>query len=793
MLASTSASFPAGATSTFQNVDWQGSADAPVWLRSSQPGSEWYLDVPGSQLNVEYVDVQDSDATPTSGGMTAASSTDSGRNTNWDFGGGVAQDWNIFDWSTYDTISIKHENIDESLRDFPVYVDLADLSAAFWSTTPSSADLVGTDIRVTTDDGTPVELPRELVAASSTAQTGELHFNADFINKDADTSFRIYYNGTTTGDYAPDATYGAEAVWSDYAAVWHMNDGSSSDQRDSASTGNTATQHTAATATTARLGSGLDFNGTGRYDLTTNITNNSNRGFSLWYYKRSRGGGNEGSIFGSGGLSDGIRHLDTDELNVRSGGTVQADSGVLTDNNWYYTSFEWDGTSWSATTDGVSAAGGGTSWFGANPQHLVGITNQTDRAPNGILDEMRVGPARSVAWRAAEYANQATTTDFYSLGVGTSGTGSTTLTDHDAGQVDNAFSFKNETNAPLFAFQLTPESGNATVTELTLDVRGVQSIDVSDFSNIRLLRDTDDDAAYDASDTLLTTGVLSLGNRGRETNSDQLGTIIFSEDFVSTTSQNYLVVADWNYPARDSSLSVDLQPEDIEAIDTDGAHTFFGSVDDIQHERRTSYSGGGGGSSAAVGPPAPAGDGDVSGGGSDGGGAIDTNADGDTIGSHPDFFWPTAGSGDWQSIANAFDQIDGTYATTSAASSSDLSVFQDGVPGGDEIEGIAVKLEGAHLGGGQIAVELSWDGGATYTTSGQTTASFGETDTVVVLGGPSDTWGRSWSPGEFSDANFRVRVTGDAIGASEEVRLDAIQVRVYHQATGGSSGGGGAI
>ena len=39
------------------------------------------------------------------------------------------------------------------------------------------------------------ELPRELVAASSTAETGELHFKADSISSTTATTFRIYYNG----------------------------------------------------------------------------------------------------------------------------------------------------------------------------------------------------------------------------------------------------------------------------------------------------------------------------------------------------------------------------------------------------------------------------------------------------------------------------------------------------------------------------------------------------------------------------------------------------------------------
>ncbi len=87
-------------------------------------------------------------------------------------------------------------------------------------------------------------------------------------------------------------------------------------------------------------------------------------------------------------------------------------------------------------------------------------------------------------------------------------------------------------------------------------------------------------------------------------------------------------------------------------------------------------------------------------------------------------------------------------------------------------------------------LELSWDGGTSW-TSADTTPTLTTTDTVRVLGGPSDLWGHGWSSSEFSNGNFRVRVT--AAPSSNTVQLDAIQVRVYHNATGGGGGGGGEI
>jgi hypothetical protein len=522
------------------------------------------------------------------------------------------------------------------------------------------------------------------------------------------------------------------------------------------------------------MGTALEFNGIGRYDLTTNITNNSNRGFSFWYYKEGQGGGNFGSVFSSNSYNDGIRHLGTDELNVRVNSAVAASSSVLANNGWYYITFEWDGVTWGATTDGVATGGLGSSWFVTNPQHLIGIANDNTRAVDGVLDEMRVGPARNLAWRAAEYLNQSTTTDFYTINL-TPTNGSTTITDHTATQVENAFSFQNVTDGELFAFRLIPESGTATITETVITLSGANRIDPADFSNFRLLKDHDNDAQYDATDE-------QVGGAGVMTLTGRNGAVTFSGDFLSTTTTNYLVVADWNHPETGALLRLDLLTSGLTATDENGGQLVFGAVDDVQHNRAASF-GGGGGSSAAIAAPVVVADPPQSGGGDEGG---------EQIGDDPDFRWPTANSGAWNNGTNAYDRVDGTYASTGFdRDEHQFSVFDHSVPGTDAITGVEVKVEASSDDTIRtLSVDLSWDGGTTW-TSAQSEMLTG-TDSVYEFGGPSDLWGRSWTPAEFSDANFRLRLTAE-MNDDGTLNVDAIQVRVYHQATGGSAGGGGAI
>jgi hypothetical protein len=77
-----------------------------------------------------------------------------------------------------------------------------------------------------------------------------------------------------------------------------------------------------------------------------------------------------------------------------------------------------------------------------------------------------------------------------------------------------------------------------------------------------------------------------------------------------------------------------------------------------------------------------------------------------------------------------------------------------------------------------MCVQLSWNGGASW-TSAQTTPNLSTSEQTYTLGSSSDTWGRTWSASDFSNANFRVRVTDVASSTSRTFYLDWAAVRVY--------------
>jgi hypothetical protein len=105
------------------------------------------------------------------------------------------------------------------------------------------------------------------------------------------------------------------------------------------------------------------------------------------------------------------------------------------------------------------------------------------------------------------------------------------------------------------------------------------------------------------------------------------------------------------------------------------------------------------------------------------------------------------------------------------------------IPTGAIIQGIQVRLDAkvdATSGSPKIYVQLSWDGGVNWTTA-LVTATLTKNEVTYTLGGTANTWGRTWSAADFSNANFRVRVIDVASNTSRDFSLDYIAVNVTYQ------------
>jgi hypothetical protein len=105
-----------------------------------------------------------------------------------------------------------------------------------------------------------------------------------------------------------------------------------------------------------------------------------------------------------------------------------------------------------------------------------------------------------------------------------------------------------------------------------------------------------------------------------------------------------------------------------------------------------------------------------------------------------------------------------------------------GLPGSiSSLNGISVQptVKVNNNGGTSlICVQLSWDGGTSWTA----TKSVGVTNGLVTytLGSATDDWGHTWTLAQLNTTNFRVRVIDVASMNGKDFDLDAIRVQVNY-------------
>jgi hypothetical protein len=135
----------------------------------------------------------------------------------------------------------------------------------------------------------------------------------------------------------------------------------------------------------------------------------------------------------------------------------------------------------------------------------------------------------------------------------------------------------------------------------------------------------------------------------------------------------------------------------------------------------------------------------------------------------------------------AVDTNSGTNTNTSCTNNGkDKHLFYNfnvNLPGTATVQGIEVRLDGrvdSTSGSPRFCVQLSWNGGASWTTA-QSTAILGTPVQTFILGSATGNWGRTWVPGDFSNTNFRVRVINVASSTARDFSLDWVAVRVTYQ------------
>lgn len=818
--------FNASSTYTFQNIDWQGvSSTTELTLRSSASGTPWYLDVPGTQVSVAYVNVQDSFAPEMAGGVIAASSTDAGNNCNWDFGAGLvgscgaapvtgevltiadhssAQVNNAFNFSS---------QTDQPLFGFQLVPEAGVATTTDLTFTLSEVNTLAStsvsDLRIyqdvnsngVYDNGTDVVVSSGGVIAI-TASSGIITFTEDFVvsaaadyllvgswtglDSSAAMTVNLYPQDITTAaagageiTYTRSSRYSAEGVTT---ASFTVDIGEASDDR----------------IVLVAIG--------GQLPNTASVTSSSLAGVS--------GTVLDYSAFTT--IFDDSMSVTLVAAQVPTGSGSQTVSVTFSETNfnavgqaWVIRGAEWPASQVAGNTDIASpaslsltapengAAFGLVYSFGTTVKTISFGSIEATTTSQAAFYNAHIGNFADATNLPAGDATltEDVSTDWpaanavaFAAAAGASGvagavasvehnlatSNSVTIGNHVAGVVSNVFTAPNSENAVVYSFNLLPkEGGAATTTDLVLTLTGLQRIETDTLSNWDLYIDENNDNELDGGDTLIDgAGIMTING--------QNGAVTFSADIGIATTTNFIVVVDISDLRLTSAANIALLQS---GVSTDAL--VIGAVSVVQHIRPRL-------GMVASGGSAPSGRSVVTGGETGGGGDIDEGPS-DNITPDADFRRPTA-TGDpdngWTNPTNALVS-NNTYATAASVLSQSFSNFGISIPGGNSIQGIAVKVDASGTtAAGTIDVALSWNAGQSYTTAKATPTLVGN-DVIYTVGGPSDLWGRSWTAAEFNDTNFRLRVT--AAPSENTIRLDGVEVRVYRQVSGGGGGGGGAI
>lgn len=277
----------------------------------------------------------------------------------------------------------------------------------------------GGDLRITTDEAGTTEIPFEIVSLDTGAETCEIWCKVPTLDFDDNTPVYIWHGNANALPYASNATYGSQAVWSDYKGVYHLNE-NSGNRFDSTYNALTLTDTNTVASATGQIGTGADFETSNSEKLvTTNDGFNStgSQTFQAWYKPESTS--TDAGIMGNwdGGLSTGRAiyvNVGTPYFNTRGGtmGTKTAThTSTVTNGTWYFITGVLDVT---ADTISITVNGTKTTTTGATgdpgsstEDFTLGSAGGFNAYLDGVVDEARVRfSALSDDWITTEYNNQ---------------------------------------------------------------------------------------------------------------------------------------------------------------------------------------------------------------------------------------------------------------------------------------------------------------------------------------------------------------------------------------------------
>lgn len=120
-------------------------------------------------------------------------------------------------------------------------------------------------------------------------------------------------------------------------------------------------------------------------------------------------------------------------------------------------------------------------------------------------------------------------------------------------------------------------------------------------------------------------------------------------------------------------------------------------------------------------------------------------------------------------------------STITSNSKQDYCNFSFSVPDGVIIQGIMVRIEArAPMDlNSELDFFLSWNGGTTFSPYQPDIILNSHSDKIYFVGGPENTWGRTWASPEFTNENFTIRLMKKP-SPTEVIEVDHLQIKVYY-------------
>jgi len=295
----------------------------------------------------------------------------------------------------FKTATVNASDVPATLTNFPSYVDLDRIGV----TTLAEAQ----SIRVYADEAKTVEWAREIVSVD------EMHVKVPSLTSTVD--IYVDWDGVRS-DYATTATYGRNAVWADYAGVWHMQENTGTTAADSAGNFDSTLSTSSLWSTDGVFGNGVEGASSEKISSSFSVSGFSEFTAQMWLKTPTSlstfqvAQGQNGSSDYNWRIAAFSGALQAD-FNTTSNTYVPINLGGST-NTYHLVHMTWDGATFAGYRDGSSQGTSSSNNLRGNSiAHTILSRDSNTSNWQGVCDECRVSSTSlSANWITTEYNNQ---------------------------------------------------------------------------------------------------------------------------------------------------------------------------------------------------------------------------------------------------------------------------------------------------------------------------------------------------------------------------------------------------